>query len=183
MNRFGSGCGVLALTTLLAVPSGGSAQLTDLENGEWPYLGGDAGHTRSSRLNQINASNFGNLRVAWIFRGDNFGPGLEYTTRSTPIYAEGLLYTVLGQRRQVVAIDPDTGETRWTFREPDTMRYLRSPRTDFGKGVGTPGGGAWRHSSRPSSCGRSCEDGAAAGELGHRVLPAVADSGAVDTWS
>jgi quinoprotein glucose dehydrogenase len=135
MNRFGSGCGVLALTTLLAVPSGGSAQLTDVENGEWPYLGGDAGHTRSSRLNQINASNFGNLQVAWIFRGDNFGPGLEYTTRSTPIYAEGLLYTVLGQRRQVVAIDPDTGETRWTFREPDTMRYLRSPRTDFGKGV------------------------------------------------
>ena len=47
----------------------------------------------------------------------------------------GLLYTVVGQRRQVVAIDPDTGETRWMFREPDTMRYLRSPRTDFGKGV------------------------------------------------
>ena len=42
---------------------------------------------------------------------------------------------MVGQRRQVVAIDADTGETRWTFREPDTMRYLRSPRTDFGKGV------------------------------------------------
>ena len=55
--------------------------------------------------------------------------------RSTPIYAEGLLYTVAGQRRQVVAIDPATGETRWTFREPDTSRYYRSPRTDFGKGV------------------------------------------------
>ncbi len=132
-SRFG--CGVLALAALLGVPSAGSAQLTGLENGEWRYLGGDAGHTRSSSLNQINASNFDKLQVAWIFRGDNFGPGVEYTSRSTPVFVNGVLYTVVGQRRQVVAIDAATGETRWTFREPDTMRYLRSPRTDFGKGV------------------------------------------------
>ena len=135
MKRFRIVCSVLALAAPLAVPSGGSAQLTGLQNGEWRYLGGDAGHTRFSPLNQINASNFSKLKVAWIFRGDNFGPGIEYTTRSTPIYVNGLLYTVVGQRRQVVAIDAATGETRWTFREPDTMRYLRSPRTDFGKGV------------------------------------------------
>jgi quinoprotein glucose dehydrogenase len=134
MSRFGLSSGIL-LAALASLPAGGSEQLAGLENGEWRFLGGDAGHTRSSPLNQINASNFGTLRVAWIYRADNFGGGVEYTTRATPIYAEGLLYTVLGQRRQVVAIDPDTGETRWTFREPDTMRYLRSPRTDFGKGV------------------------------------------------
>ena len=46
-----------------------------------------------------------------------------------------MLYTVAGQRRQVVAIDAATGETLWTFRERETMRYLRSPRADFGKGV------------------------------------------------
>jgi quinoprotein glucose dehydrogenase len=130
MKRFRFGCGVLALAALLGVPSGGSAQLTGLQNGEWRYLGGDAGHTRFSPLNQINASNFSKLRVAWIFRGDNFGPGIEYTARSTPIYVNGVLYTVLGQRRQVVAIDAGTGETRWVFREPDTSRYLRSPRTE-----------------------------------------------------
>jgi quinoprotein glucose dehydrogenase len=112
-----------------------AAQLTGTQSGQWRYLGGDAGHTRSSPLNQINATNFSNLKVAWIYRGDNFGPGVEYTMRATPVYANGLLYTVIGQRRQVVAIDPDTGETRWVFREPDTMRYLRSPRTDFGKGI------------------------------------------------
>ena len=132
-SRFG--CGVLALAVLLGLPSSGSAQLTGTENGEWRYLGGDAGHTRSSPLNQINASNFSKLKVAWIFRGDNFGPGIEYTSRSTPVFVDGVLYTVVGQRRQVVAIDAATGETRWTFREPDTSRYLRSPRTDFGKGV------------------------------------------------
>jgi quinoprotein glucose dehydrogenase len=121
--------------SLLCVPSASHAQLTGIEKGEWHYLGGDAGHTRSSPLNQINASNFSTLKVAWIFRGDNFGPGLEYTARATPLFVDGVLYTVLGQRRQVVAIDAATGETRWTFREPDTSRFWRSPRSDFGKGV------------------------------------------------
>jgi glucose dehydrogenase len=129
------GCGVLALAVILGVPSPSVAQQTGVENGEWRYLGGDAGHTRSSPLNQINAENFSKLKVAWIFRGDNFGPGLEFTARSTPVFVNGVLYTVMGQRRQVVAIDAVTGETRWTFREPDTSRYLRSPRSDFGKGV------------------------------------------------
>ena len=132
-TRFG--CGVLTLTALLGVPSASSAQLTGLENGEWRYLGGDTGNTRSTPLNQINASNFSDLQVAWIWRGDNFGPGVEYTTRSTPVFVNGVLYTVVGQRRQVAAIDAVTGETLWIFREPETMRYLRSPRTDFGKGV------------------------------------------------
>src|SRR5688572_22279059 len=112
----------LVLSALLAIPSVVFSQLAGVERGEWRYLGGDAGHTRSSRLNQINASNFSKLEVAWIYRGDNFGPGIEFTARATPVYANGVLYTVMGQRRQVIAIDPDTGETRWVFREPDTMR-------------------------------------------------------------
>ena len=132
--RFGSG--LLAVALLLGVPSAGSAQQTGVENGEWRYLGGDAGHTRSNpQLNQIDASNFFELDVAWIWRGRNFGPRAEYTVRSTPVFADGVLYTVAGQRRQVVAIDAATGETLWSFREPETMRYLRSPRADFGKGV------------------------------------------------
>ena len=127
---------VLMLAFGLTVPPDGAAQLTGVENGEWLYLGGDAGHTRSNPgLTQIDASNFSELEVAWIWRGSNFGAGVEYTTRATPVFVNGVLYTVSGQRRQVVAIDAATGETLWTFREPETTRYLRSPRTDFGKGV------------------------------------------------
>ena len=136
MKRSRIGCCVLALAALLGVASAGSAQMTGLENGEWHYLGGDAGHTRSNpQLKQINASNFSDLQVAWTWRGDNFGPSVEYTFRSTPVFVDGVLYTVVGQRRQVVAINAATGETLWVFREPETMRYRRSPRTDFGKGV------------------------------------------------
>ena len=101
----------------------------------WPYLGGDAGHTRSSPLDQIDANNFEDLEVAWIWRGDNFGPRVDYLFRSTPIYVDGLLYTVAGQRRTVVAIEPATGETVWTYREPHTTRYERGMRNNYGKGV------------------------------------------------
>ncbi len=105
------------------------------ENGEWRYLGGDSGNTRYSPLNQINASNFSDLEQAWIWRSDNFGPNLDYFSRSTPVYVDGMLYTVATPRRQVIAMDPATGENLWTFREPATTRHQRSPRQAYGKGV------------------------------------------------
>ena len=123
-------CGVLVLSAAAS-----AQRLPGTENGEWRYLGGDAGHTRSSPLDQINGNNFSNLEVAWLWRGDNFGPNVDYFSRSTPIYVDGMLYTVATPRRQVVAIDPGTGETLWTFREPETIRHLRSPRQAYGKGV------------------------------------------------
>ena len=105
------------------------------ENGEWRYIGGDAGHTRYSPLDQINGQNFGQLEMAWLWRGDNYAPYAEPTSRATPLYVDGMLYTVAGSRRQVVALDPGTGETLWTFREPHTTRWERSMRAAYGKGV------------------------------------------------
>ena len=114
----------LASAVLMVTAAAASAQrLPGTENGEWRYLGGDAGHTRSSPLDQINGDNFAELEVAWIWRGDNFGSNLDYFSRSTPIYVDGMLYTVATPRRQVVAIEPATGETLWTFREPETIRH------------------------------------------------------------
>ncbi len=112
-----------------------AAQVPDTPEGEWRYVGGDASHTRYSSLDQIDAGNFEDLEVAWVWRGDNFGPGVDNVFRSTPIYVDGLLYTVAGQRRTVVAIDPATGETIWTYREPETTRYQRGMRNNYGKGV------------------------------------------------
>lgn len=128
---------VLVFSSLLLLFSAQlSAQgLPGTENGEWRYLGGDAGNTRYSPLNQINASNFSDLEQAWIWRSDNFGPNLDYFSRSTPVYVDGMLYTVATPRRQVIAMDPATGENVWTFREPPTIRHQRSPRQAYGKGV------------------------------------------------
>ena len=104
-------------------------------SGEWRYIGADAAHTRYSPLDQINADNFEDLEVAWIWRGDNYGPRPLAVSRSTPLYIDGMLYTVAGERRAVVAIDPETGETIWVFREPHTTRFDRGMRNGYGKGV------------------------------------------------
>jgi quinoprotein glucose dehydrogenase len=103
--------------------------------GEWRTIGGDASQARYSPLDQINASNFEKLEVAWTWRGDNFGPSVDHIFRATPIYVDGLLYTVAGSRRTVAAIDPKTGETIWAYREPHTIRYERGMRNNYGKGV------------------------------------------------
>lgn len=120
-----------ALAALLAVPLQGQ---TDPYQ-QWTHWGGDAGSSRYSSLDQINADNFTDLEVAWIWRGDNYGPEVDNILRATPIYAEGKLFSVAGSRRQVMAIDPSTGETLWTFRMRHTKRWEDSMRKNYGKGV------------------------------------------------
>src|SRR5690606_8377632 len=78
--------------------------------GEWRYWGADAWSTRYSPVDQITAENFADLEVAWVWRGDNYGPSPDNILRATPTYVDGILYTVAGTRRTVVAIDPATGE-------------------------------------------------------------------------
>ncbi len=105
-------------------------------DGEWRFWGADAWSTRYSPLDQIDAGNFGDLEVAWIWRGDNYSPdGPDPLLRATPIYVDGTLYTVAGSRRTAMALDPATGETLWTFREPTSKRWEDSMRKNYGKGV------------------------------------------------
>ena len=125
----------LALAALLLVPLALDGQDRGTPDGEWRYWGADAWSTRYSPLDQIDASNFEDLRLAWTWRGDNFGTEVVNLTRATPIYVDGMLYTVHGDTRTAVAMDPATGETLWTYREPFTQRWERSPRKNYGKGV------------------------------------------------
>lgn len=100
---------------------------------EWQTLGGDLAHTRYAPLKQITAENFSQLKAVWTWDGASFK---AQSGRSTPSYMNGKLYTVAGEHRSVVAIDPATGETIWSYREPSTPRYDYSMRKDYGKGVG-----------------------------------------------
>jgi glucose dehydrogenase len=126
---------LLAALGTTVSPALAQAELNSNPYGEWRYIWGDMAGTRYSPLDQINASNFETLETAWVWRGDNYGRTADGVMRSTPIYADGILYTVAGTRRQVIAIDPATGETLWTFREPHTIRWERSPRQNYGRGV------------------------------------------------
>jgi len=99
---------------------------------EWTHLGGDAHHTRYTPATNITPENFGELKEAWVWDGASFDAA---SGRSTPSYVDGKLFTVAGPRRHVVAMDPATGETLWSYREPNTFRWEYSMRKDYGKGV------------------------------------------------
>jgi glucose dehydrogenase len=119
---------LVASLTLTGSLSGANAQ----ETVEWLTLGGDYAHTRSTPADQIHRGNFEQLSVDWIWDGSSFE---ELSGRSTPSYINGRLYTVAGERRHVVAMDPASGETLWSYREPHTFRHEYSMRKAYGKGV------------------------------------------------
>ena len=120
-----------------SAPGGaGEARTTGLVRGnapgEWRYWGGDAFSTRYSPLDQINAQNFNKLEVAWQWNAGTFGPDEYY--RTTPLYANGRLFTVATTRRAAMAIDPETGETLWMYRLEEGIRWQKAPRQFAGRG-------------------------------------------------
>lgn len=127
---------LLALVLLLVLAGAPPATAqTGAPNGEWRFWGGDAGSTRYSALDQINRDNARTLEVAWRWRAANFGPEAETYYRATPLYAGGVLYTVAGERRDVAAIDAATGETLWTWRMDEGLRWEKAPRRFSGRGL------------------------------------------------
>lgn len=84
----------------------------DSAHSNWTSVGGDAGGSRYSKLSQINTSNVARLRPAWTFQTGDMKGGTPI--QCTPIVIEGTLFLVTSGHR-VVALDPATGQRKWTF--------------------------------------------------------------------
>jgi glucose dehydrogenase len=69
---------VVLMLTMLSVRG-----QSGIRNGEWPSWGGALGTTRDAPFDQINASNFHTLEVAWRFKTDQMGPRPEFNLEST----------------------------------------------------------------------------------------------------
>ena len=126
----------IALLGFLAVPAAAlHAQGNARGNvpGEWRYWGADAWSTRYSPLDQIDASNFTSLEIAWQWNASQFGHDEYY--RTTPLYANGRLFTVAGTRRYAAAVDPGTGETLWNWGMDEGIRWQKAPRQFAGRGL------------------------------------------------
>jgi quinoprotein glucose dehydrogenase len=100
-----------------------------MTNGEWPHWGADLGSTKYSALDQINRDNVKNLRIAWRWKTENFGPRPQNNMEATPLMVGGVLYVTAGFRPNVVAIDAATGETLWSYRLDEGARGDRAPRS------------------------------------------------------
>ena len=131
--------GPLALV-LVWLPSSVSGQAQpppSTANGEWPHYAADQSSTRYSPLDQIDATNFNELEVAWTFKTENLGGSPEYKLEGTPLMIDGVLYTTAGTRRAVVALDGATGELIWMYSLREGLRGGLSPRQLSGRGVPT----------------------------------------------
>lgn len=102
---------------------------------EWPTYAGDLAGTRYRPLDQINASNFNQLEIAWTFKTDNLGTRPEYRLEGTPLMVNGVLYATAGTRRDVVALDAATGELLWVHGEHEGARGAAAPRQLSGRGL------------------------------------------------
>ncbi len=102
---------------------------------EWPVYGGSPLSQFYSPLDQINAENVGELRVAWRWYAGNFGPRPEIKNETTPLMIDGVLYATAGITRNVVAINAVNGETLWIWRPDEGERFDDSPRKMSGRGV------------------------------------------------
>lgn len=111
----------------------GAALVRANKPGEWRYWGADAWSTRYSALDQINANNFDSLQVAWQWNAGQYGEDEYY--RTTPLYANGRVFTVATNRRKAFAIDPATGATLWQWGIDEGIRWQKAVRQFAGRGL------------------------------------------------
>ena len=105
-------------------------------SGEWPMYTADLRGSKYSPLDQINATNFSKLEVAWRFKTDNLGPRPENKLEGTPLMVKGTVYSTGGTRRAVIALDGRTGEQKWVYSLDEGERASRwAPRQLSGRGV------------------------------------------------
>jgi quinoprotein glucose dehydrogenase len=121
-------CALLSATLPLAAQNGA-------KNGEWRSYAADPGSTKYSPLDQINRDNVKNLRIAWRFKSDNLGPRPDFNMQSVPIVVNNVMYAQAGARRNVVALDPASGELLWMWRMDEGKRGAAAPRQGSGRGL------------------------------------------------
>jgi quinoprotein glucose dehydrogenase len=122
---------------MLASPNFAVAQY-GAAGGEWRSYGGDLGSTKYSPLDQIDATNFDELRVAWRWQSADVGldldtiretvPNIQFRMfQATPLMVGGVMYLSTALH-QVAAVDAATGETLWVH---DPEAYLGGRPTHF----------------------------------------------------
>ena len=105
--------------------------------------------TRSTRATSTRSRSRGSGTPA------QFGEDEYY--RTTPLYANGRLFTVATTRRKAFAIDPATGKTLWKWGMDEGIRWQKAPRQFAGRGLAywTDGATSASSSSRRAITWRS----------------------------
>jgi quinoprotein glucose dehydrogenase len=131
---FCAAAALVVLAVLAAMPPKTRAQSWSNVS-EWPTYGADLASTRYRPFDQIDASNFNKLEVAWTFKTDNLGPMREFRLEGTPLMVGGVVYATAGTRKAAVALDAATGELLWMHSVNEGERAAVAPRRLSGRGL------------------------------------------------
>ena len=117
--------GLVAVAVALVLSAQPAAAQYGAVDGEWRSYAGDNGSTKYSPLDQIDAGNFDDLRIAWRWQSADGQVDLEALRESeddrpisirglqaTPLMIDGVLYLTTALY-QAAAVDAGTGETLW----------------------------------------------------------------------
>jgi len=104
-------------------------------NTDWPTYGGDLASTRYAPLDQINKDTFNKLQIAWRLPTNNLGATPDRLYASTPLIANGILYSTAGTARSIVALNPATGQMLWMYQLDEGDRAQFAPRRGAGRGL------------------------------------------------
>jgi alcohol dehydrogenase (cytochrome c) len=92
----------------------GSVQDLMKDDKQWPMAAKDYANTRFSSLDQINAGNVANLKLAWTF-----SVGAPRGQEAAPLAINGVIYVVAPYSgvhpNQVFALDAATGDLKWSY--------------------------------------------------------------------
>ncbi|WP_373354753.1 pyrroloquinoline quinone-dependent dehydrogenase [Pseudoroseicyclus sp. CXY001] len=109
--------------TLLAAPLAA-------QDADWTTFNGDLAATKYSPSAQITPANVGDLEKVWEYHTGDVSDGSGETPASvwsaTPIFANDTLYIGTPFYR-IIALDPATGEERWSYDTQSTLEALTQP--------------------------------------------------------
>lgn len=108
------GAGMLAASAQNAQPTQGRVQDLVQDDKQWPMAAKNYANTRFSSLDQINAGNVGQLKLAW-----SFSVGVPRGQEAAPLAINGTVYVVAPYAgvhpNQVFALDAATGDLKWSY--------------------------------------------------------------------
>lgn len=142
------------------------------EGAVWDSFHGQLNAQKYSPLDQINVDNVGDLEKVWEFHtgdvSDGSGDLPPSVWSATPVFANDTLYIGTPFYR-VFALDPATGEQRWTFDTESSRETLTQPALKS-RGV------AYWESDEPTE-GNACDKIVYFGTMDAQLFALDADSG------
>jgi alcohol dehydrogenase (cytochrome c) len=99
----------------------------------WTSYNGDYSGQRYSSLKEINRSNVGQLRAAWVFH-----PGNSQRLEATPVVIRGMMYVT--SANDVFALDARTGRVVWHHQRAISSGLLDDAAAHKNRGVAV-----WQH--------------------------------------